>query len=64
MGFKPKTCVRYNEPWQAHALTFSCYHRQMPGQWQYSSAAFYEGQNDVPLSMDDSLPPRESLGSA
>ncbi|HAU36765.1 MAG TPA: hypothetical protein DCX07_03495 [Phycisphaerales bacterium] len=175
MGFKAKTCVRYNEPWQAHALTFSCYHRQpllsdaaacralvgaletarrrlafdlwayvimpehvhlviwprreeysisrilsaikrpvafrlgagkraglehfwqpgggydrnlwkvatihkevdylhnnpvrrelcqMPGQWQYSSAAFYEGQNDVPLSMDDSLPPRESLGSA
>ena len=28
MGFKPKTCVRYNEPWHAHALTFSCYHMQ------------------------------------
>jgi len=28
MGFKAKTCVRYNEPWHAHALTFSCYQRQ------------------------------------
>ena len=25
MGFKAKTCVRYNEPWHAHALTFSCF---------------------------------------
>ena len=25
MALKAKTCVRYNEPWQAHALTFSCY---------------------------------------
>ncbi len=28
MGFKPKTCVRYNDPWHAHALTFSCFHKQ------------------------------------
>ena len=24
MGYKRKTCVRYNTPWHAHALTFSC----------------------------------------
>ena len=29
MGSKPKTCVRYNEPGHAHALTFSC-HRKCP----------------------------------
>ena len=23
---KFKKCVRYNDPWHAHALTFSCYH--------------------------------------
>jgi len=27
MGFKPKTCVRYNTPWHAHALTFSSWRR-------------------------------------
>ena len=28
VGLKPKTCVRYNEPGHAHALTFSCWHGQ------------------------------------
>ena len=28
MGFKAKKCIRYNDPWHAHALTFSCFHRQ------------------------------------
>jgi putative transposase len=28
MPVKFKTCVRYNEPGHAHALTFSCFHKQ------------------------------------
>ena len=170
MGFRAKSCVRYNEPSHAHALTFSCYQRRkfllseparqafvaavqaararlnfdlwayvimpehihmvicpqqekysisrilsaikrpvayrlglagraglahfwQPGggydrnlwkaatirkevdylhgnplrkglceraeQWRYSSAAYYAGQHDVPLLMDDSMPPRQ-----
>ena len=29
MGFKAKTCVRYNEPYHAHALTFSCFQKRL-----------------------------------
>ena len=27
-GDRRKTCKRWDAPWQAHALTFSCFHRQ------------------------------------
>ncbi len=31
---------------------------ECPEDWRYSSVAFWAGQVDVPLVMDDSIPPR------
>ncbi len=31
----------------------------LPQEWRYSSAAFWTGTTNVPLIMDNSLPPRE-----
>ena len=42
MGFKPKTCVRYNEPWHAHALTFSCFHKQPLLQTDHAAQLFVD----------------------
>lgn len=32
---------------------------ESPEQWRFSSAAFWDGRNDVPLKMDNTIPPRQ-----
>jgi len=34
-----------------------------PEEWLFSSAAFWDGKTDVPMRMDDSMPPKEDLGA-